>query len=374
MSAEQVFLNLNIDETRTKIELGFASQYFTDGKKGLALQRCDPDSIRNAVITVARTGITLNPALKLAYLIPRKGKCTLDISYMGLREILLRAGVVLNLEGFIVYEDELADFKIEYGTNAYITHSPKFDFRDPKDFLNRRMVGVYTVAHLNTGHINFEYMPAGEVLAIKAKYSEAGDSEFSGWNIKEVEGEFWKKTCIKRHWKKLPKTNLTQEVIEAIESEHEIDKDTKPLKNKASITDLFDEAEIVEPESELVKKEDPEKMPQPDPGPKPSESEPEFKKEVKAKAKKSQATPNLLNKITFAEKLSECKNEFEKIKLIKEAGITDSEIAVQTKELSKGNKGQEYLSVKALLTLEDDQQYVLSVLLNIIELKNQPTA
>ena len=44
----------------------------------------NPVSAQNAIINVAAIGITLNPASKLAYLVPRDGMVCLDISYMGL--------------------------------------------------------------------------------------------------------------------------------------------------------------------------------------------------------------------------------------------------------------------------------------------------
>ena len=47
-------------------ELGFAYQVISDNEM---LQRCDPLSIINAITNVARTSITLNPVMKLAYLV-----------------------------------------------------------------------------------------------------------------------------------------------------------------------------------------------------------------------------------------------------------------------------------------------------------------
>ncbi|MGL9736397.1 MAG: hypothetical protein ACR5LF_14930 [Symbiopectobacterium sp.] len=44
-------------------------------------------STRSAVMNVVGIGVSLNPAQKLAYLVPRKGAICLDISYMGLMHI-----------------------------------------------------------------------------------------------------------------------------------------------------------------------------------------------------------------------------------------------------------------------------------------------
>ena len=59
------------------------------------LQKCSTESLRNAVINVAAVGLTINPAMKLAYLVPRKGVACLDISYIGLVKIATDSGGVL---------------------------------------------------------------------------------------------------------------------------------------------------------------------------------------------------------------------------------------------------------------------------------------
>ena len=62
-------------------ELGFAYQFISDNE---LLQKCEPLSIINAITNIARTSITLNPVMRLAYLVPRGGKCVLDFSYICL--------------------------------------------------------------------------------------------------------------------------------------------------------------------------------------------------------------------------------------------------------------------------------------------------
>src|SRR5690606_35048339 len=47
----------------------------------------NPQSVRLAMINVASTGLTLNPANGYAYLVPRDGAIHLDISYKGLTKI-----------------------------------------------------------------------------------------------------------------------------------------------------------------------------------------------------------------------------------------------------------------------------------------------
>src|ERR1700739_4461685 len=51
-------------------------------------------SLRAAITNIAAIGISLNPANKQAYLVPRDKKVCLDISYMGLLDLATNAGSI----------------------------------------------------------------------------------------------------------------------------------------------------------------------------------------------------------------------------------------------------------------------------------------
>lgn len=235
-------------EQKVLIELGFARQLFIASDK---LQKCNPESILNSVVNVARVGITLNPALKLAYLIPRKGSCVLDISYMGQREILIRSGAVRSLQAYLVYEGE--EFEVEYGTDAKIVHRPLIKgITTPEQAKKRNAIAAYSVATLADGSKSFEVMNMGEILAIKAKASESKDSEYSPWNIPAYESEMIKKTVLRRHYKSLPKLELSESArlmfevdAEASEYDHEFNerRRSRSSDKKTMWTEDFAEAQ-----------------------------------------------------------------------------------------------------------------------------------
>src|ERR1700710_379060 len=52
----------------------------------------NPQSLKDAVTNISAIGISLNPAKKQAYLVPRKGGITLMISYMGLLDLAIQSG------------------------------------------------------------------------------------------------------------------------------------------------------------------------------------------------------------------------------------------------------------------------------------------
>ena len=106
--AETKFMAITNPE-RAKVELGFAAQLIQTSKQ---LQECTSDSIMNAVINIARTSITINPVMKLAYLVPRAGKCVLDFSYIGLVKMLKDNGCISYIEAFVVFDDEEFEYDI----------------------------------------------------------------------------------------------------------------------------------------------------------------------------------------------------------------------------------------------------------------------
>ena len=196
-----------LNPERAKAELGFAMSIFQSNP---SLQRCEPTSILNSVVSVARTSITLNPVMRLAYLIPRKGKCILEFSYMGLVALLRDNGCIRTISAHIVYDDE--DFEHNIAANI-ITHFPKYA-QTEAEHNNRKIVGCYSRATLPTGDISYEFMPMWEIDKVK-NMSKGG----MAW--KEWRDEMIKKSVIKRHFKLLISTNTSEALHTALQIENE---------------------------------------------------------------------------------------------------------------------------------------------------------
>ena len=65
-------------------EAGFALQLLEINDYALKIAMGNRQSVVNAITNIAAIGISLNPAKKQAYLVPRDNKICLDISWMGL--------------------------------------------------------------------------------------------------------------------------------------------------------------------------------------------------------------------------------------------------------------------------------------------------
>jgi len=200
-----------INPEKAQIELGFAMQIINNSE---ALQKCDPQSIINAIVNVARTSVTLNPVMRLAYLVPRKGKCNLDFSYMGLVAMLRDNNCIKSISAQVVYEDE--QFVYDASLNI-INHRPYFA-KTEDEHKKRVRVGCYSRATLSNGETSYEFMPMWEIEKAK-KVNEGSSSKFSSWET--WEDEMIKKVVIKRHFKMLISLNPSEQTSTALQIEND---------------------------------------------------------------------------------------------------------------------------------------------------------
>ncbi len=186
-------------EGKFAVQIIMASEY---------LQKCSTMSIRNAITNVASVGLTLNPAMKLAYLVPRDGQCCLDISYIGLKKLATDTGSVLDSAAEIVRENDHFKYKGPYA-------APEHEF-DPFASEEQRgeVRGVYVWAKLPNGIDKIETLGMEEIKKIRSK-SKAKSGPWQEWF-----GEMCKKAAIKRASKGWPRTERLS-AAEAILNEHE---------------------------------------------------------------------------------------------------------------------------------------------------------
>lgn len=208
VATRPTFDQLNINKVDFAKELEFAMQIFQGNDY---LTKMTPDSVKNCLINVALTGTTLNPVMKLSYLVPRKGKCCLDMSYMGLIKIITDTGSVQSIKAKPVYSNE--PFEIELGTNGFVEHSIC------KTGNKGKRIGAYSIAILNDKSTHIEWMYEEELMAIKARSESVKKGKASPWDTDE--DEMCRKTVIKKHWKYLPKSDRALMAAEAISFDDE---------------------------------------------------------------------------------------------------------------------------------------------------------
>jgi recombination protein RecT len=183
-------------------EAEFAIQALCASDYALRIARENPQSVRDAVTNIAAIGISLNPAKKQAYLVPRKGSICLVISYIGLLDLAIQSGSILWGQAEQVFA---ADKFTMHGFDQPPTHE-----RNPFAVDRGELVGVYVVVKTKDGDYLTCTMTAQEVNDIRDR-SDAwkayvkDNSKTCPWVTDP--GEMVKKTVIKRAYKTWPKSD-----------------------------------------------------------------------------------------------------------------------------------------------------------------------
>lgn len=206
-SVEKDFNQVNAYKMNFVKEAQFALQLLQGNDYLAKAAQANPSALEYAIINLASIGISLNPALKESYLVPRGGKICLDISYMGLVKLATDTGSVEWVQAEIVKEKDTFEY-------MGVGQKPLHKFQPFGD--RGQMIGVYCVAKLSTGEFLSTVMSLKEVTDIKDKSSQAAKS--GPWV--SFFDEMAKKTVIKRAAKLWPKSERIQTAVEVL-NEHE---------------------------------------------------------------------------------------------------------------------------------------------------------
>lgn len=190
-------------------ESGFAIQQLQKNDYTLGVAMKNRQSVVNAVTNVAAIGISLNPARKQAYLVPRDGQICLDISYIGLLDLAVASGSIHWGQAEIVRQNDAFTLN---GFDRPPTHTfnPFGTERGP-------IVGAYVVVKTHSGDYLTTTMSLEEIYSIRDR--SEGWKAFYAKKIKSTpwasdEGEMIKKTVIKRAYKLWPKTERLDEAMD----------------------------------------------------------------------------------------------------------------------------------------------------------------
>lgn len=168
----------------------------------------NPISAQNAIINVAAIGISLNPASKLAYLVPRDGMVCLDISYMGLLHIAQAAGVIKWGQCKLVHANDTYE---PVGLDRAPMH--KYNaFGTPEE--RGPVVGGYCTVKTADGDYLTEEMSLAEIKATEATSKAKNGPWAKFWN------EMARKTIVKRaskYWPRAERMDLATDML----NEHE---------------------------------------------------------------------------------------------------------------------------------------------------------
>ncbi|EOG6122147.1 recombinase RecT [Cronobacter malonaticus] len=224
---EPLFCGAMTDQTVTWAkESQFAIQLFQKNDFLAKTAINNPTSAQNAIINVAAIGITLNPASKLAYLVPRDGMVCLDISYMGLLHLAQSSGSIKWGQCKLVYANDT------YESNG-LDKAPTHKYNAFGD--RGEVVGGYCTVKTPDGDYLTEEMSVAEIKAVEATSKAKNGPWKTFWE------EMARKTIVKRahkYWPKTPRLDnaihllnddegMHQEPVMAYHSEEQIREDER---------------------------------------------------------------------------------------------------------------------------------------------------
>ena len=189
-------------------ECNYAIQQIYKNDFAVKVAQQNPVSVQNAVRNVAAIGLTLNPAHKRAYLVPRDGQICLDVSYMGLMHLAQDTGSIM-----------WAQCKIVHANDNYANKGASVEPEHTYSAFGDRgaMIGAYCTVKTCDGDYLTHEMPIADIYAIRDRSMAWKKGQSGPW--KTDEKEMIKKTVVKQASKYWPKVERLNAAIEHVNNE-----------------------------------------------------------------------------------------------------------------------------------------------------------
>ncbi len=203
----------------------------------------NPGALINSLKQVALSGLSLSPVSKQGYLVPFKNEISFMPSYIGLRDLLVKTGLVQNLEARLVYTDDY--FEISYGEGGRLVHKPNVFSKNRK---KENILGGYFMVTLSSGKLIYDTMSIDELESVHKRSPSFGKQ--SPW-ASDYE-EMLKKTLVRRGYKSVPHVLASVEQIKIIELALANDNKffIEPEQNKKPADQsFFEEVQDVQPDN-----------------------------------------------------------------------------------------------------------------------------
>jgi phage RecT family recombinase len=214
------FLSIAPSQMKFESEKGFAIQILKNNDYLMGVAINHPQSLQQALTNVAAIGLSLNPAEKQAYLIPRAVKVKingqekyvtkifLEPSYMGLIKLATDSGSIKWVQALPVYANDEFTFN-GVGLRPGHTFNPFAKLEQRGEF-----IGVYCVAKTVDDDFLVTMMSADQVYDIRGRSEQWKKNQSGPWKTDFIEQA--KKSVIRNGFKTWPRTDLNR-MAQAVE-------------------------------------------------------------------------------------------------------------------------------------------------------------
>jgi phage RecT family recombinase len=182
-----------------------------------ALLAADRQSLMMSLRHAITQGLSINPALGEAYLIPRSGVVQCQRGYQGLLALMFRSEMIDSVFADVIYRDEV--YKIYGGTNARIEHEP-----DTSGDLRTNIFDDIDIAYANVylkGSTRpiFVYLTHADLVRARAMNLNSKGEPSGPW--RDHPQAMATKTALARVCKMLPRHSKLADLHKALAAEVE---------------------------------------------------------------------------------------------------------------------------------------------------------
>ena len=228
---EERFLEIAPRELDYASEKGFAIQLLKGNDYLMKVAQEQPQSLQMAMSNVAAIGLSLSPAEKLAYLVPRKGKICLDVSYQGFCRLGTNSGSIEWVQAELVYSNDkfmqsAMGERPDHSFDGFATVEQRGDFK-----------GGYCVAKTRSGDYLTTVMSAEEIYKIRDNSELYKKNKSGPWA--DYFKEMAKKSVVRRAFKMWPRTDehALKRMAQAVEISNQ-NEGFEPIVNNPNIRDF----------------------------------------------------------------------------------------------------------------------------------------
>ena len=221
---------LKLDSANGKLldfrqECLFAQQQIMKNSYTAGVAQENLNSLKAAIMNVAAIGISLNPALQHAYLVPRDKRICLDISFRGLVKLATESGAITWAKAELVFEKDT--FAYRGPSTAPLHEADVFGDRG-------ELKGGYVIAKLPDGEVLIDVMSVAEIHKVRDTSKAKNNGPWVDWYH-----EMCKKTLIKRAYKSWPQTEGRGRLDQAVATLNETEGMAYTLEQQAEYLRLI---------------------------------------------------------------------------------------------------------------------------------------